>query len=102
MSILNMSWCDLQGVRHCKNRTCLSKGQRGAKAKHCDAWLQVYRALRKGVQDAAVKLLINVDAAQLAVFSRVRLDAGSLLMQSVSTQYHGRHLIDEGALLATL
>ena len=34
---------------------------------------QVYRAVRKGVQDAAVKLLINVDTAQLAVFSRVRL-----------------------------
>ena len=34
---------------------------------------QVYCAVRLGVQDAAVKLLINVDTAQLAVFSRVRL-----------------------------
>jgi len=32
----------------------------------------VFRALRKGVQDAAVKLLTNVDAAQLAVFINVR------------------------------
>ena len=28
--------------------------------------------MRKGVQDAAVKLLTNVDAGQLAVFSEVR------------------------------
>ena len=35
------------------------------------AW-QVYRAVRKGVQDAAVKLLTNVDAGQLAVFNEVR------------------------------
>ena len=33
---------------------------------------QVYRAVRKGVQDAAVKLLTNVDAGQLAVFNEVR------------------------------
>ena len=41
-------------------------------ARCCLPWRQVYRAVRKGVQDAAVKLLINVDTAQLAVFSRVR------------------------------
>ena len=34
---------------------------------HVLGW-QVYRALRNGVQDAAVKLLTNVDAAQLTVF----------------------------------
>ena len=39
----------------------------------CRPRRQVYRAVRKGVQDAAVKLLINVDTAQLAVFSRVQL-----------------------------
>ena len=33
---------------------------------------QVYRAVRNNVQDAAVKLLTNVDAAQLATFSHVR------------------------------
>ena len=32
---------------------------------------QVYRAMRNNVQDAAVKLLTNVDAAQLATFSHV-------------------------------
>ena len=32
---------------------------------------QVYRAVRNSVQDAAVKLLTNVDAAQLATFSHV-------------------------------
>ena len=32
---------------------------------------QVYRAVRSGVQDSAVKLLANVDAAQLATFSQV-------------------------------
>ena len=32
---------------------------------------QVYRAVRNSVQDAAVKLLTNVDAAQLATFSQV-------------------------------
>ncbi|KAK9825358.1 hypothetical protein WJX81_003161 [Elliptochloris bilobata] len=35
----------------------------------CGAHGKVYRAMRKGVQDAAVKLLTNVDAAQLAVFT---------------------------------
>ena len=34
---------------------------------------QVYRAVRNSVQDAAVKLLTNVDAAQLATFSHVIL-----------------------------
>ena len=32
---------------------------------------QVYRAVRNSVQDAAVKLLTNVDATQLATFSHV-------------------------------
>ena len=32
---------------------------------------QVYRAVRNNVQDAAVKLLTNVDAAQLATFTHV-------------------------------
>ena len=32
---------------------------------------QVYRAVRNSVQDAAVKLLTNVDTAQLATFSHV-------------------------------
>ena len=32
---------------------------------------RVYRAVRNSVQDAAVKLLTNVDAAQLATFSHV-------------------------------
>lgn len=32
---------------------------------------QVYRAVRNNVQDAAVKLLTNVDAGQLATFTDV-------------------------------
>ncbi len=32
----------------------------------------MFRAVRKGVQDAAVKLLTNVDAGQLTVFSEVQ------------------------------
>ena len=35
------------------------------------AWRQVYRAVRLGVQDVAVKLLTNVDTAQLDVFIEV-------------------------------
>ena len=34
---------------------------------------QVYRAVRNKVQDAAVKLLTNVDAAQMATFSQVSI-----------------------------
>ena len=37
----------------------------------CHSPAQVYRAVRNSVQDAAVKLLTNVDAAQLATFSHV-------------------------------
>ena len=37
----------------------------------CPGISQVYRAVRNSVQDAAVKLLTNVDANQLATFSQV-------------------------------
>ena len=39
---------------------------------------QVFRAVRKGVQDAAVKLLTNVETAQLSVFLNVRPSPGLL------------------------
>lgn len=39
---------------------------------------QVFRAVRKGVQDAAVKLLTNVETAQLSVFLNVQPFSGLL------------------------
>ena len=44
---------------------------------------QVYRAVRNSVQDAAVKLLTNVDTAQLATFSQVSSHSLALLCSAL-------------------
>ena len=41
----------------------------------------MFRAVRKGVQDAAVKLLTNVETAQLAVFLNVLPSLGVFLSE---------------------
>ena len=50
----------------------------------------MFRAVRKGVQDAAVKLLTNVETAQLSVFLNVRPPPGHWVRIS-PTDVHVAH-----------
>ncbi|KAK9834205.1 hypothetical protein WJX81_008121 [Elliptochloris bilobata] len=64
----------LRGLLACEDISLCCHGDGSPWLLGCGAHGKVYRALRNGVQDAAVKLLTNVDAAHMAVFlDEVRL-----------------------------